>query len=83
MPTLTTALNTTFTPTKTAFAVQVSGGTCYLERRQTTGAAWVPIQAPNGKAVMTTGGYDITNVVVGSQYRFVPVSGNPVVQADE
>lgn len=83
MPTLTTALNTTFTPTKTAFAVQVTGGTCYLERRQTTGAAWAPVLAPSGQSVMKVGAYDITNVNIGSQYRFVSASGNPVVQADE
>lgn len=83
MPTLTAALNTTFTPTKTSFAAQVTGGTCYLERRQTAGAAWAPVLATNGQALMKTGAYDITNVAAGSQYRFVAATGNPVVQADE
>lgn len=83
MPTLTSALNTAFTPTKTAFAVQVTGGTCYLERRQTAGAAWAPVLAANGQAVMKVGAYDITNVALGAQYRFVAAADNPVVQADE
>lgn len=78
MATLTTALNTSFEPAVGQFVAQCSNGQVSLERRGTSGAAWVSVGfiTPNSAPV-------IDNPVAGCQYRFVAVSGSPVVQADQ
>lgn len=77
MATLTTALNSAFTPGVGDFIAQTTGPVV-LERRNTTGAAWV------AAASMERGSYIVANPVDGAQYRFVPVgSPNASVQADQ
>lgn len=78
MATLTTALETDFTPAASDFNCQVTGGDAYLYRKQTTGAAWAIAGAlQNGSAVT------VSNPVAGAVYKFVARSGSPVVQADQ
>lgn len=78
MTTLTTALNTSFTPGTGTFNVQVTGGSAQLERQNTTGAAWATA------GVLSSGyAYVVDNSVASTNYRFTPLSGTPVVQADQ
>lgn len=78
MATLTTALNTAFTPAAGDFVVQATGGTAHLLRRNTSGAAWVLVGALNDTVAAI-----IANPVAGVQYQFISVNGTPVVQADQ
>ena len=78
MATLTTSLDSAFTPAAGDFVVQATGGTVALERRNTSGAAWVEVGRITGNAAPI-----VSNPVAGVQYRFVSVSGSPVVQADQ
>lgn len=78
MSTLTSALNTAFTPSVGSFNVQANGGNVQLERRNTSGARWAIV------GVMTAGvAYVVDNPVGAADYRFVPVTGTPTVQADQ
>lgn len=77
MATLTTALNTAFTPAAGDFIVQATGAPAILERRNTSGAAWAGV----GTIV---GGQIISNPIAGAQYQFRDAGqGTPVVQADQ
>lgn len=77
MATLTSALDTTFTPAVGDFAVQVTGGMAILEGRGTSGAAWAEVaRIRNGKGIATC-------TVSGEQYRFRAVDSTAVVQADQ
>ncbi len=78
MATLTTALETEFTPASGEFNAQVTSGDVYLYRKQTAGAAWAIAGAlQNGSAVT------VSNPVAGAIYKFVSRSGGPIVQADQ
>jgi len=79
MATLTTALNTAFTPAAGDFIVQCSAGTAALERRNTAGAAWVSVGIVTGNEAPI-----VSNPVAGAEYRFTNVgSTTAVVQADQ
>lgn len=79
MATMTTALNTAFTPAAGDFIVQCSAGTAALERRNTAGAAWVSVGIVTGNDAPI-----VSNPVAGASYRFVQVgSTTAVVQADQ
>ena len=78
MTTLTTALNTTFTPAAGAFIVQCTGGNAQLERRGSSSASWAIVGVvANGLAS------NIDNPVAAADYRFTGLSGTPSVQADQ
>lgn len=78
MATLTSALNTVFTPSTGTFNVQASGGNAQLERRNTSGAAWC------AAGIMISGqAYVVDNSVSATEYRFVALTGTPTVQADQ
>lgn len=77
MATLTTVLSTPFTPAVGDFDAQVSGGSAFLERRQTSGAAFVPVARIDRTGVI------VANPVAGASYRFVSENGSPSVQADQ
>ena len=80
MATLVSALSTTFTPAAGDFLVQVTGGSAVLQRRNTSGAAWAPVE------LLDTGAYVLSNPVAGADYRFVaPPSSltTGTVQADQ
>ena len=77
MATLTSALNTVFTPTASAFNVQVVGK-AYLQRRNSAADPWVTLSSP------VRGPRVIANAVLGAQYQFVVTDGTtPVVKADQ
>lgn len=79
MATLTTALNTAFTPAAGDFIVQCSSGAAALERRNTAGADWVSVGIVTGNDAPI-----VSNPVTGASYRFVQVgSTTAVVQADQ
>ncbi len=79
MATLTTALNTAFTPAVGDFIVQCSSGVAALERRNTAGAAWVSVGIVTGNDAPI-----VSNPVAGASYRFVQVGATTaVVQADQ
>ncbi|MEJ7932567.1 hypothetical protein WG922_21535 [Ramlibacter sp. AN1015] len=79
MATLTSSLNTAFTPAAGDFIVQCSAGTASLERRNTSGAGWVRVGEITGNNA-----FIVSNPVAGAQYQFVAVgSGTPTVQADQ
>lgn len=78
MSTLASTLNTVFTPSVGSFNVQVNGGNVQLERRNTSGAQFASVGViPSGQALV------VDNLVAGADYRFVGLSGTPVVQADQ
>jgi hypothetical protein len=79
MATLTTALNTSFTPAVGDFIAQASGGMVYLQRRNTSGSAWVNIQ-PNIDAL---GAVVVNNPIAGADYQFVSATTAAVVSADQ
>lgn len=78
MPTLTSSLNTVFTPAAGTFIVQCTGGIVQLERRGTSSAAWA-ILGPlkSGEA------NNVDNPTALADYRFTGIAGTPVVQADQ
>jgi hypothetical protein len=77
MATLTTAVNTTFTPAAGDFIVQVAAGDVQLERRNTSSAPWVPV------GPKLTGAWIVSNPVAAADYRFTTTSQNATVQADQ
>jgi hypothetical protein len=77
MATLVSALDTLFSPAAGDFIVQVTGGTCSLQRRNTSGAAWANVSSVTNSALV------VSNPVAGAQYQFVTVKGSPAVQADQ
>lgn len=78
MATLTSSVNTDFTPAVGDFIVQVSGGTASITRRNTSGAANVSI------GTLTNGAGVVSNPIAGAIYQFVPQGSTVVaVQADQ
>ena len=78
MATLTSALDTAFTPAAGDFVVQASGGAALLQRRNTAGAAWV-----NVGVITANNAFVISNPVASVQYQFTAQVGTPAVQADQ
>lgn len=78
MATIASALNTPFTPAAREFIVQAAAGTAVLQRRNTSGAAWVRVGeiTPNRAEI-------VSNPVAGAEYQFVALAGTPTVQADQ
>lgn len=76
MATLTSALDTDFTPAVGDFNVQATGGVATLMRKNSAPAAFSPVGAVDGAKV-------VSNPIAGAVYRFVSFSGSPVVQADQ
>lgn len=80
MATLVSALATSFTPAQGDFIVQVTGGAAVLQRRNTSGAAWAPVET------LDSGAYVVSNPVAGAQYQLVAPPGSLIagtVQADQ
>jgi len=77
MATLASALNTVFTPAVGDFIVQATSGPAYLQRRNTSGAAWATIVTLN-----ETGGI-VSNPIASVDYRFTSHSTTVIVQADQ
>lgn len=79
MATLTSALNTAFTPAAGDFIVQCSSGVAALERRNDADAPWVSVGIITGNDAPV-----VSNPVAGADYRFIQVgSTTAVVQADQ
>lgn len=76
MPVLTSALNTTFTPTKTSFNVSVQGGAVALEARGSATAPWSFAGSIGSFTV-------VDNPVLGTQYRLINSSGATAVEVNE
>ena len=78
MATLTTAVNTAFTPDAGQFIIQVGGSPApvTLLRRNTAGAPWVPV------GPVLSGAWIVDNPIAGADYQF-RVDGTAVVQADQ
>jgi hypothetical protein len=92
MATISTSLNTAFTPGAGDFIVQVTGGAVQLQRRNTSGAAWANVPSPLNYTMLGTStasplndssAWTVANPVAGAQYRAVAVTGTPVFQADQ
>lgn len=77
MATLTSALNSEFTPAVGDFIVQVTNGTAILARKNTSGADF----AATGSQI--SGAVIVSNPIAGAVYKFSAFSGNPAVQADQ
>lgn len=77
MALLTAALATEFTPAVGDFNVQVTGGEAVLERKNSAGAAWAPVDVIEDRALVCA------NSVAGAVYRFRQLSGTCAVQADQ
>ena len=78
MATLSTALNTPFTPASGTFGLQVTGGAIRLEKRGTSGAAWAKVAE-----IYAENAALIDNPIAGADYRMIAIAGSPVVQADQ
>ena len=78
MTTLVTALDTIFTPSVGVFSAQVTGGSAYLYRRQTDGAAWAIVGVLRTDLAVV-----VDNPVADADYKITTASGSPVVQADQ
>jgi hypothetical protein len=76
MTVLVTAITTEFTPTKTTFAVNVSGGAAELLRKLESASIF------QGVGVISNEGVQVDNVV-GSVYKLETRFGNPTVRATE
>lgn len=76
MATLTTALDTDFTPAVGDFNVQATGGVATLRRKNSSGAAFAPVGKVEGAGI-------VNNPIAGAVYQFTTFSGTPVVQADQ
>lgn len=78
MATLTSALDTDFTPAVGDFIAQATGGFAQLLRKNTAGAAWAVAAGNLNGAVI------VSNPVTGAVYRFTNSgSTTPIVQADQ
>jgi len=77
MATLTTTLAAVFTPAVGDFNVQASGGLAYLQRRQTSGAAWVTVGSFQNEGCI------VSNPIAAADFRFMSHSSTTVVQADQ
>ncbi len=79
MATLTSALNTEFTPAVGPFNVQSTGGSATLQRKNSSGAAWADVGAIKGAA-------RCDNEIAGAVYKFVSpalFAADVAVQADQ
>jgi len=79
MASLTTALNTNFTPAAGDFIVQCTGGSVQLMRSNDGTAAFASC------ALITNEAKTVSNPVAGAIYKFVPVNPNvtPTVAANQ
>lgn len=77
MATLTSALDTEFTPAAGDFIAQVTNGYASLARKNSSGAAFASVGAP------ITGAVNVDNPIAGAVYKFVSYQGAPAVQADQ
>lgn len=78
MSTIASATNTPFTPAIGSFAIQCTDGEARLDRRNTSSAPWTTVGY-----LAIDDSFIVENPVAGTQFRFVVVSGSPVVQADQ
>ena len=77
MATLSTALNTDFTPAVGDFIAQSWGGTATLTRKNSSGAAAVNCGVINGAVI-------VSNPIAGAVYQFTTEApGKVTVQADQ
>lgn len=77
MATLTTALNTEFTPAVGPFNVQATGGPAILWRKNASGAAFATVGMIDGAA-------RCDNEIAGAVYKLTDaLTGNSVVRADQ
>lgn len=81
MATIASALDTPFTPAATPFYAQVTGGQCALQSRGNGAAPWATVVAPLGAPAAGAG--IIQNPVAAVEYKFVALSGSPVVLATQ
>jgi len=78
MATLTSAFDTDFTPAVGDFILQVTGGSCQLLRKNTSGAAFALVQTLTNCAVV------VSNPIAGAVYRVTaPRPTGMTVQADQ
>lgn len=78
MPTISSALNTPFTPAAGDFIVQSAGGSVTLMRQNSAGAVAVSCGVVGrGEAVV------VSNPVAGAVYTALPSDGKPTFQADQ
>jgi len=78
MAQLTTTLNSSFTPTTTAFSVDVVGGICSLFRTLPSSTTWVEVGKVHNRATI------VENPTTGCAYKLVQISAaTPTIQAYE
>lgn len=78
MATISSALDTPFTPAAGDFIVQCSAGVAALERSNDADAPFVYVGTITGNDAPI-----VSNPVAGARYQFVAISGTPTVQADQ
>lgn len=77
MATIASAVETEFTPAAGDFIAQAIGSPVALMRKNSAGAAFVPVVSMDNQALV------VSNPVAGAVYKFV-ATGRPVtVQADQ
>lgn len=76
MAVLTSALDTTFTPTKTSFTVSIQSGAVSLEARGSATAPWGHVGDIQRFAV-------VDNPVSGTQYRLINRFGTGAIEVNE
>lgn len=78
MATLTSSLNTEFTPAASDFIAQSTGGDVALLRKNTSGAVFTQV------GILSAGvSYICANPVAGAVYKALSANGNPTFQADQ
>ena len=83
MAVLTTFFNTPFTPTKTVFRVQVSGGARLESRNSSSAAFWAPVLSDKLIPETISGVVLINNDVPGAEYRVIQTHTGSQLSVDE
>lgn len=77
MASLTSALDTEFTPAAGDFIASVVGGTAALVRKNSSGTAFAEVGRISNAGVI------VSNPIAGAVFKFVAVTSAPTVQADQ
>lgn len=83
MASITTSLNTPFTPTKTVFRVQVNGSAMLVSKNSSGVAQFAPVLDENMRPVIIEGVIEVSNNPTGPVYMLVPQSNGTTIAVDE
>lgn len=83
MASLTTALDTIFTPTGSVFRVQVNGRARLVSRNSASVSTWDPVVDERGAPAEISGVVQVSNDIAGAQYMLSAVTSGTTVAVDE